>query len=344
MNNNVKVSVIVPVYNVPEKYLRKCVNSLICQTLKDIEIILVDDGTPNTSGIVCDALAKSDDRIKVIHQKNKGLCGARNTGVKEACGEWISFVDGDDWIDNNTYETLYRIGEQKNTDIVMFGYVKDYPSRSIVMNYDKYFEDGKVYSSEDEIKYLQRMILNYNANCAMAPTKFIKRELINKYDIYHDELLRQGAEGIEFNIRLFSKIKSACFVNKNFYHYIYNDESITTVHNEKNHQMVLNCFKKIKKEINNNDNEIMYWFYNRMKYVILTTAISGYFSNSNPENYLTQKKKFREYLKDDLVRETLKYSDSNLSFSRKVTLFLIKRKMFLFVKIISKLRTKQKSN
>lgn len=339
-----KVSVIVPVYNVPEKYLEKCVSSLVNQTLKDIEIILVDDGTPNTSGKLCDKFAKKDNRIKVIHQENKGLCGARNTGVKSSNGEWISFVDGDDWIEPNAYEKLYYIGTKNNVDVVMFGYVKNYPSKSIVMHYEKYFENEKVYNTKEDISYLQKMILNYNANCAMAPTKFIKKSVIEKYNIFHDEKLRQGAEGIEFNIRLFSKIRSALFLNETFYHYIYNDESITTIHNEKNHQMVIDCFKKIKSEINNNDFEIMGWFYNRMKYVILTTAISGYFSDSNKEPYIIQKRKFKKYLSDTLVQETLKNENYyGLSPTRKITLFLIKHRLFLFVKLISTMRTKQKS-
>lgn len=339
-----KVSVIVPVYNVPKKYLEKCVSSLVNQTLNDIEIILVDDGTPDTSGKLCDGYAKKDSRIKVIHQENKGLCGARNTGVKSSTGEWISFVDGDDWIEPNAYEKLYNIGTKNNVDVVMFGYVKDYPSKSVIMHYDKYFENKKVYNTSEDIAYLQKMILNYNANCAMAPTKFIRKSIIEKYNIYHDEKLRQGAEGIEFNIRLFSKIKSALFLNETFYHYIYNDESITTVHNEKNHQMVIDCFKKIKGEINNDDSEIMGWFYNRMKYVILTTAISGYFSRSNKEPYKTQKRKFKKYMSDTLVQETLKSKNyQGLSTTRKVTLFFIKHRLFLLVKIISMVRTKQKS-
>ena len=339
-----KVSVIVPVYNVPEKYLEKCVNSLVNQTLNDIEIILVDDGTPDTSGKLCDGYAKKDSRIKVIHQENKGLCGARNTGVKSSTGEWVSFVDGDDWIEPNAYEKLYNIGTKNNVDVVMFGYVKDYPSKSVIMHYDKYFENKKVYNTSEDIAYLQKMILNYNANCAMAPTKFIRKSVIEKYNIYHDEKLRQGAEGIEFNIRLFSKIKSALFLNETFYHYIYNDESITTVHNEKNHQMVIECFKKIKSEINNDDLEIMGWFYNRMKYAILTTAISGYFSRSNKEAYKIQKRKFKKYMSDTLVQETLKSKNyQGLSTTRKVTLFFIKHRLFLLVKIISMVRTKQKS-
>ncbi len=340
---NPKVSAVVPVYNVPKEYLSRCVDSLINQSLKEIEIILVDDGTPNTSGKICDEYAKKDNRIKVIHQKNKGLCGARNTGVKNAIGEWISFVDGDDWIEKDAYENLYQLGTKNKVDAVMFGYVKDYPSKSIIMQYDKYFEDKKIYQTKEELMYLQKMVLNYNASFSAVYTKFIKRSFIEKNNICHDEELRQGAEGIEFNIRLFDSVKKAIFINVPFYHYIYNDESITTVHNEKNHQLVLNCFKKIKEEINNTDSEIIGWFYNRLKYVIITTAVSGYFSVSNKETYKLQKKKFENYMSDELLQEALlSDNDYGISRIRKITLFLIKHKLFLCVKVISVIRTFQR--
>ena len=104
-----KVSIIVPVYKV-EKYLRKCIDSIINQTLKDIEIILVDDGSPDNCGKICDEYAAKDTRIKVIHKENGGLSSARNAGMEVAEGEYIGFVDSDDWIESDMY-----MGTSKNT-------------------------------------------------------------------------------------------------------------------------------------------------------------------------------------------------------------------------------------
>lgn len=101
----IKVSVIVPVYNVKD-YLERCVDSIIAQTIKEIEIILIDDGSIDGSSDLCEMLAKKDTRISVIHQKNQGLGPARNTGLDVARGEYISFIDSDDWIEENTYEVL----------------------------------------------------------------------------------------------------------------------------------------------------------------------------------------------------------------------------------------------
>ena len=107
MKNNPDVSVIVPVYNV-EKYLRECIDSLIRQTLKNIEIILVDDGSRDSSGAICDEYAQKDSRIKVIHKRNEGLFHARQTGAKAAQAGFIGFVDSDDWITDDAVEKLYK--------------------------------------------------------------------------------------------------------------------------------------------------------------------------------------------------------------------------------------------
>ncbi len=115
-----KISVIVPVYGV-EKYLERCVNSLICQTLSDIEIILVDDGSPDRCPALCDEFAKKDDRIKVLHKKNEGLGLARNSGMSLASGEYIAFVDSDDYVKPQMYQALYDAAKKEHADIAMCG-------------------------------------------------------------------------------------------------------------------------------------------------------------------------------------------------------------------------------
>lgn len=115
-----KISVIVPVYRV-EKYLERCVNSLLGQTLSDIEIILVDDGSPDGCPALCDEFAKKDGRIKVLHKENEGLGLARNSGMSLAVGEYIAFVDSDDYVKSEMYRTLYEAAQRENADIAMCG-------------------------------------------------------------------------------------------------------------------------------------------------------------------------------------------------------------------------------
>lgn len=116
-----KISVIVPVYNV-EKYIHQCIDSILGQTFTDFELLLIDDGSPDNSGAICDEYAAKDSRVRVFHQENAGVSVARNKGIDEAVGEWISFVDSDDWIDSDFYEAYFCEMQNKNVDIVFAGF------------------------------------------------------------------------------------------------------------------------------------------------------------------------------------------------------------------------------
>ena len=119
-----KVSVVVPIYNV-ENYLEKCIKSLISQSLTDLEIILVDDGSTDSSSVICDKYSILDSRIVVIHKKNGGLVSARKTGLKIAKGDYIGFVDGDDYIDERMYEDLLSYISKNGVDVVNSGFLID---------------------------------------------------------------------------------------------------------------------------------------------------------------------------------------------------------------------------
>ena len=125
------ITVIVPVYNT-EPYLRRCIESIINQTFHNIEIILVDDGSTDASAEILSDYASRDNRITVIQQENQGLSAARNTGMRSAEGEYIMFVDSDDWIDANTCEKALRAAKTFSADIVIWTYIREYSSHSII--------------------------------------------------------------------------------------------------------------------------------------------------------------------------------------------------------------------
>lgn len=338
------VSIIVPVYKVPEQYLRKCIESTMMQTLQNIEILLVDDGSPDQCGEICDAYAEKDSRIKALHKQNGGLSSARNYGCRAARGKWIMFVDGDDWIEPDMCQTMYNAGEEKQVQLVMCGIMKDYGKSAT--EYKFYLEDGKVYKGK-ECKWLQQQLLVYNGNIAVAYSKLIDRKLLIDNRIFHDEVLRQGAEGLEFNLRLFEKLESATFINKPFYHYIYNENSISASHNEANHEFVIKCFEKIKAFIDTSGNKemLMPWFDNRLLYVIVTTAISGYFNPTNTEPYADKKRKYAAYLEKPIVKEALQTKNTvGIGKQREVVLFFIKHRMYLMLDIMGRMRKWQKEH
>ena len=126
-----KVSIIIPIYNV-EKYLKCCLDSILVQTFQDWEAILVDDGSKDSSGIICDEYAAKDARVRVIHKENGGLSSARNAGLAIASGDWIMHLDGDDWIEPNMLERLIQKGEDTGADIVMGDFLFAYSDRDIL--------------------------------------------------------------------------------------------------------------------------------------------------------------------------------------------------------------------
>lgn len=154
----VALSIIVPVYRV-DKYLHKCIDSILDQTFKDFELILIDDGSPDECGKICDEYACIDSRVHVIHQENKGLSAARNAGINVAKGQFLAFVDSDDWVEPNIYEVLIENIVKSNTDIAVCGirnYFKSNPYkedkgnkqiRNMVLSKDQCFE--MIFSKDD---------------------------------------------------------------------------------------------------------------------------------------------------------------------------------------------------
>ena len=341
MEEEIKVSIIVPVYNIPEKALRDCLESTLKQSLKEIEVIVVDDGSTDQSGKICDEYAERDKRVKVIHKKNGGLSAARNTGYQAAKGEWITFLDSDDWIDPATCMETYQLGMEKNVDIVIFGTIQEFEHYKNPFRY--HFFDKQVFM-DDDCKKLQYEILEFTGNIATAWAKLIRKAVLDQNDIQHNEELRQGSEGIEFNIRLFERIKSAVFTDKCYYHYIYNPNSISAKHDEKNHYYVIKCFEAIENRIQQyNNSNLLIKLYTRFLYVIISTAITGYFSPNNKQSYKEKIQSYQKYIGTSFVSKSLNKGNRNeIDVKRKLILKMIELKQYWFVFLLAKIRYNQK--
>lgn len=171
--DNELISIVIPVYNV-EKYIKKCLKSVLCQTYKNLEIIIVDDESPDLCPRICDEYAKKDRRIKVIHKKNGGLSDARNIGILNATGKYITFIDGDDWVKNDFIESLYNNLVNKCCDISCCGIMLYYEKK------DKYQIKGKknikkIYTKNEAQKYLN--VLGYFD--VSVCNKLFKKELFD---------------------------------------------------------------------------------------------------------------------------------------------------------------------
>ena len=173
-----KISVIVPVYNV-ERYLRTCLDSILKQTLSDIEVICINDGSTDSSREILEEYGKKDCRIKIIDKPNGGLSSARNAGLKHAKGEFISFIDSDDWIENTMLEKLYENAVRLNTDIVICGVHRYDETNKTLLDDDSYFNlkffdknfDNRVFSYEDTKSFMMDV-------CVMAWNKLYRRSFL----------------------------------------------------------------------------------------------------------------------------------------------------------------------
>ena len=214
-----KVSIIVPVYNV-EKYVDKCIQTLINQTLEDIEIIIVNDGsTDNSRNIIKEYEHTFPDKIKCYDKENGGLSDARNYGMKFASGEYIAFLDSDDYVELNMYEKMYNKAIEDESDIVECDFIWEYPNKKVI-------DSGILYNSKKEMITYARVV---------AWNKLIRKSIIDKAKIEYPKGLRY--EDVEFFYKMVPYYNKVSFVKEPLVHYIQRDSSISNVQNERTREI-----------------------------------------------------------------------------------------------------------
>lgn len=225
MQHEPLISIIVPIYNVGP-YIRQCLESLMRQTYANIEIICVDDGSADNSGAVVDEYAARDNRIKPLHKQNAGVAAARNAGIEAAGGEYVMFVDGDDWAENAScaasMETALKIG----ADVVMWGYIREFEQKSLPR---LPFETARVFHGA-ECAVLYRRMFGLIGSELRAPEsadslstvwgKLYRADIIKDNSLCFCDLHRIGTyeDGL-FNIEYFAHVKTAAYINECYYHY-----------------------------------------------------------------------------------------------------------------------------
>lgn len=235
-----KISVVIPVYNV-EKYLKRCVESVRKQTLRELEIILVDDGSTDSSGKICDELAEMDSRIIVIHQKNNGLSSARNTGIENATSQYIGFVDSDDYIEEDMYETLYMNIVENDADLAMCDLFHCYEGKKIKKNL---VNEKCVLNSEQAIK----MVMEAKKTSVTAVNKLYKKKLFDDVK-YPEGKLSEDAFVI---VDILLRAKKIVFTSEQKYYYVHRKGSITTSEFKEKDLNVIEAYSKNYKLIEEN--------------------------------------------------------------------------------------------
>lgn len=225
----ITLSVIVPIYNV-ETYLTKCIESIISQTYKNLEIILVDDGSTDKSGLIADEFAEKDKRIKVIHKENGGLVSARKCGVNHATGGYSTYVDSDDWIEPNMYEEMIEYLKDRDIDVITSGVYREYENSQVV-EYD-YFEDGLYDREQIENKIFPKLICTENffetgINIHVY-NKLYKTQLLCKMQQLIDDKIRVGEDAALVYPVIYNS-ESIYILKKAYYHYVIHSGSCMDV-------------------------------------------------------------------------------------------------------------------
>ncbi len=247
------LSIIVPIYNV-EKYLSVCLESIVNQTYQDLEIILVNDGSTDNCDKICKKYAQTDKRIKIINKENGGLVSARKAGIKTAQGEYIAFVDGDDWIDPFMYQELLKAIEKFDVDLVDSGYIREKNGMSYI-----YKLGSKFYKLDDNIRHdLYKGMIGLDDSIGINPSiwsKVFKTDLIKKcYSKVPDD--RSFGEDVISLIYCISEATSIYQMENVFYHYVYRESSIIHSRNIENIENVFELWKICKDLILNVDKKM----------------------------------------------------------------------------------------
>lgn len=335
----VKISIIVPVYNA-EEYLDSCISSILNQTLTNIEVILINDGSTDKSLEICNCYKNLDNRIKVFSIENSGSAKARNVGLNNAKGEYIGFVDADDYIEKEMYEVLFNKAKEKSIDIVSCNLVRDFTDKSIQNKIE--FDNG-YYSKKDIFQKFYPELIKTDKLTSEIPfnmvSKIFKHSLIKDNDIKFANRLKGGQDFVFSITCIFYSNSFYLMKDRYYYHYVYNDKSRTNRYMANSWDIYKEINEYFKKLLENN---IEYDFTNQIKRDLLSGAITaiGYeCKKGNPkpisEIYNEFKKICLEFNKSD-VFELLNYKE--IEKQKKILIYCIKNNFVSLILLLCYLK------
>ena len=308
--NSQKVSIIVPVYNV-EKYLNRCVESIVKQTYTNLEIILVDDGSPDNCPAMCDAWAERDSRIKVIHKENGGVSSARNIGIDNADGDYISFVDSDDYVENNFISSLLSGCQNNEAQLSVCGY----------------YENDKVVKAEASALVNANdadIMLFDNDDCpyfqGFSCNKLYRKDIITDNCLKFDESIKL-CEDTLFNFNYLKCIDNVCIVDKAVYHYCLREDSVVGARKIQNYFDLIALTNRFIEESSGEEliDVIVYWSFKFWIRVIDNFIIN----KAGKDYYKITVSKIKKYY--HMIMHSKRYSNVE-----KILVFFIKHCLFIY--------------
>lgn len=336
-----KVSIIVPVYNV-EKYLNRCVESLLHQTLKEIEIILVDDESPDNSPKLCDDYASKDSRIKVIHKKNEGLGCARNSGLEIASGEYVAFIDSDDFIDTNAYFITYNKAIENDLDICYFRHCR-FSSVSSVFQSKTYNKEIYFLSRKDIDNFLLEMVGSsdksygsekFSMSACMAIYRTSK---LKEYNIRFKSERKIASEDLVFHIQLLPHINRIGYLPNVFYYYFFNPNSITTNYSIEKYNRLMRLLDYVRNELS------IHYDWNVFKNSYIRQILRVYrvilrFESLDNISINAKLKRIKLICNQPILNDLYSFNFKRLNNKDKILVYCMKHKLSLLIYILYKLK------
>lgn len=351
--SNPKVSIIVPVYNV-EKYIEKCINSLKNQTLSDIEIILVDDSSTDSSLKLCQKAAEEDARIKVIHKINEGAGMARNAGLEVAKGEYIGFIDSDDFVEENMYETLCAKADEYGSDLILSGILfvdGNMFSETGEKESKIYFDADTHFETPESLKELRMGIVGArpqdldDSKYGMGVVKnLFKNEIIKNNNLAFESERKMISEDALFMIDYISCIKKATGLPEAFYNYKRNSNSISKSYKSDRLEKSLIFVNQVEKRFNRDIepdayNIYIYRFWQAMCRVLCSQEIM--YALDNKVKFKDLKKRLKTICTQSLTVNALKnYPINTLPLKQRIFAYAIKYKAYFLMKLLVNLRSR----
>lgn len=337
-----KVSIVIPVYNM-QKYLEKCMQSILAQTLTDVEILLVDDGSSDDSPRICDEYAKKDSRVRVIHKENGGLTSAWKRGSLEATGEYIGYVDSDDYVEAEMYEKLYQRAKETNADIVCCGLThlyEDDPSR----RWTEQMELGTDSLRKEQLsEVLYPSLINDGSFMGrrLQPnrvTKLVRASLVKKnLDACADEV--SIGEDYQFSLCMFLDAERVEIIRDYFPYYYYMNNASMTMRHDKKYPDKIRIMRKHLCRISDAKNvyDLKPQIWN--DYVcLLVLHVKGIVYKQKAVPYRELKKEMMQVLSEPDARKALEiYHMPKLTMAEKLFLFFMKHRMYAAIWFVVRL-------
>lgn len=324
------VSIIVPVFNA-EKYLEKCISSILCQTFKEFELILVDDGSSDGSALICDKYSNNDSRVKVIHKKNGGVSSARNAGIISSKGEYLVFVDADDILAQEFLEEGMRIIADDSIDIFISGIRMNYYQENVVIKGE---DLGVVRDTRYNVnELLEQIDVDFPLMCICGPwAKIYKKKIIDNNNILFDESIAFG-EDTRFNLNVYKHCNRVFFSEKKLYYYRrINGESLFSkfktdtyeLHRDE-YTLLFNLMKEKK------CNQLSFKRFNNLYFSMMIGCISEYYRNYRKTNIFDRYNIIKKVSNDSFVKQ-IPLKDV-VRAKDKMIMLLLRSKLLLFVMI-----------